>query len=264
MEITKEALEAKLKEFAEEKGIHILLAAESGSRGWGFHSPDSDYDVRFIFAWPRENYESPFHPGDDVLHFMDDTKVIDIEGWSLSKVLRSLHAGNTVPMEWAQSPIIYHDHLNFRDNLVNTFKEGDVYRSGPVVAHYTGLAKKALGKWNPLMGEKIRTKKLFYALRSILCARHAMQLSYMPPMQWKDLLGQCTVLGSDERETIAWLEKEKTANGEHHQVEVPPCVVSFITESMKGMNDWLDQNVKKPLPPRDKYNDFFRSVLRKL
>ncbi|KIT15679.1 putative nucleotidyltransferase [Jannaschia aquimarina] len=35
-------IQVELERISTEEGVRILLAAESGSRAWGFHSPDSD------------------------------------------------------------------------------------------------------------------------------------------------------------------------------------------------------------------------------
>lgn len=39
----------KLKEIENKYDVKVLWAIESGSRAWGFASPDSDFDVRFIY-----------------------------------------------------------------------------------------------------------------------------------------------------------------------------------------------------------------------
>ena len=46
----------KLDALEKRHNIRVLLAVESGSRAWGFASPDSDFDVRFIYVHRPEPY----------------------------------------------------------------------------------------------------------------------------------------------------------------------------------------------------------------
>ena len=48
-------IQEKLHEIEKRENCRILLAVESGSRAWGFASPDSDYDVRFIYVRDKES-----------------------------------------------------------------------------------------------------------------------------------------------------------------------------------------------------------------
>ena len=88
----KEVILRKLNEIERAENVRILLAVESGSRAWGFASPDSDYDVRFIYVRPKTDYLR-LEPIRDVIEYpLDD--VLDINGWDLSKVLRLLRKSN--------------------------------------------------------------------------------------------------------------------------------------------------------------------------
>ena len=54
-EIT-QSIKERLSQIEERENIRIIYACESGSRAWGFVSPDSDYDVRFVFVRPIQDY----------------------------------------------------------------------------------------------------------------------------------------------------------------------------------------------------------------
>ena len=49
-------IEEQLKEIEEKENVKIIYCVESGSRAWGFASPDSDYDVRFIYVRNTADY----------------------------------------------------------------------------------------------------------------------------------------------------------------------------------------------------------------
>ena len=51
-----EQIHSELSAIENREELTILLAVESGSRAWGFPSPDNDYDVRFLYVRPRDHY----------------------------------------------------------------------------------------------------------------------------------------------------------------------------------------------------------------
>lgn len=109
-DIQKEIRE-KLREIEEKEQVFILLAVESGSRAWGIASPDSDYDVRFIYVRKPEDYLR-LDPVKDVIEWQLD-EVLDINGWDLKKALIQFQRGNAALFEWAQSPIVYQKSLSW-------------------------------------------------------------------------------------------------------------------------------------------------------
>ena len=97
----------KLHEIEQTEQIKILLAVESGSRAWGFDSPDSDYDVRFIYVRPRNEYLK-LNKNRDVIE-LPINDLLDINGWDLDKTLTLLYKSNPTLFEWFSSPIVYLD-----------------------------------------------------------------------------------------------------------------------------------------------------------
>ena len=68
--------------------VRVLYAIESGSRAWGFASPNSDWDVRFIYVHPEEWYLT-VHEQRDVIEIPIDGD-LDISGWEVRKSLRQV------------------------------------------------------------------------------------------------------------------------------------------------------------------------------
>ena len=67
--------------------VTVLFACESGSRSWGFASPDSDYDVRFIYVH-RLRWYLTVATGRDVIE-LPISGDPDVNGWDLRKALRT-------------------------------------------------------------------------------------------------------------------------------------------------------------------------------
>ncbi len=129
-------IEATLMRVEQEHAVKILFACESGSRGWGFASPDSDYDVRFIYVNRPDWYLTVF-PGRDVIE-LPISDVYDVSGWDLRKALGLLRNGNATLVEWLSSPVVYRADDTFLAKVRAAAVE--VHRPERAFHHYLHMA----------------------------------------------------------------------------------------------------------------------------
>ncbi len=160
------AIDARLKQVEADHGSTVLLAVESGSRAWGFPSPDSDYDCRFIYARRRDDYLA-LTPPRDVIEFPTDA-VLDVNGWDLAKALRLLLKGNAVVIEWLTSPFTYAGTPAFREEAMELAQRAA--RPAAVAHHYLHLGERQRRTFFADT-HAIPLKKMVYALRPAVALR---------------------------------------------------------------------------------------------
>lgn len=182
-------VERRLSAIEAGEGVSLLLAVESGSRAWGFPSPDSDYDVRFVYVRPRASYLA-LEPERDVIEqpISDD---IDLSGWDVRKTLGLMLKSNAVVSEWLSSPIRYRPDDPAAARLTELVNRA--FNPRGVAHHYANLGKNAAQRW--LGGsEDVPVKRYFYALRPALAIR-ALRLdpTRPPPMNLQELVAKSQV-----------------------------------------------------------------------
>jgi predicted nucleotidyltransferase len=173
----------ELEIIEERENVKILHCIESGSRAWGFASPDSDYDVRFIYVRPIEFYLRLDQARDTIQWQLDDT--LDINGWDLQKALALLHKSNPTLFEWNSSPIVYKTTEQWQ-KIAAVINEYFVAKSG--LYHYLSTAKSNYREY--LKGDIVRLKKYFYVLRPLLACKWILDKGTPPPMEFHVLMDE--------------------------------------------------------------------------
>ena len=177
----KDLIIQKLNEIERQENIQILHAVESGSRAWGFPSPDSDYDVRFIYVRNPEFYLKLEKTRDVIELPIND--MLDINGWDIQKTLRLLHSSNPTLFEWMNSPVIYRK-TDFTDLIQPYLDRYFSCKSG--LYHYLSMAEGNYRDY--LKGEMVKAKKYFYVLRPILACKWILHKHTRPPMLFQELV----------------------------------------------------------------------------
>ena len=201
-----------MREIETSENIRILYCAEAGSRAWGFASPDSDYDVRFIYLRPLEYYLR-----------LDKTR--DVIEWQL-------HASNATLFEWNRSPIVYKTTPEWKkiSAVIEHF-----FQEKAGIYHYLSMAKKNYREY--LKDDRVRVKKYFYVLRPVLACRWILD-KQTPPMLFSELANAFLdgKVASAVNELLR-LKKETSELGLAPRIEV-------INEYLDASIEEIDQRIQ--------------------
>ena len=214
-----------LNDLEQERGIEILFACESGSRAWGFSSPDSDYDIRFVYReLLTRSYQITGVTDSIEIPIEDD---LDPSGWDLRKSLGLLAKSNGALIEWLHSPIVYRANDDFLAEMQALTAAHFSRRA--LANHYAGMARQVCK--GGLSSEQPSGKSYLYALRSFLCARHVIVTGTVPPVEFGDLLG---LVEGEVAEEVAELLEWKASATEAQSPGRLKVLDEFLNEGLEA------------------------------
>ncbi|MEC7120507.1 MAG: nucleotidyltransferase domain-containing protein [Pseudomonadota bacterium] len=152
-------------------------------RHMGFHSPDSDYDCRFVYVRAPDWYLSinVEHQRDVIEYPIVDE--LDINGWDLRKALKLMAKSNPSIVEWLYSPIIYQQSGEFAALAREWLAEH--YSVARGIYHYRSSAQSHYQQF--LCGDQIKLKKYLYVLRPLLAVRWLERYQQIAPIEFEVL-----------------------------------------------------------------------------
>lgn len=220
----------KISVIQKNENVTVLHAVESGSRAWGFASPDSDYDVRFIYVRNRNDYLRLEKMRDVIEYEIND--VYDINGWDISKTLRLLHNSNPTVFEWIHSPVVYSSNEIIKE-LTPQIDSFFSCKSG--IYHYISTA---LSNSKYLKDNNIKLKKYFYVIRPVLACRWILENKTPPPVLFQQLVD--TVADDNIKPVIAELVHIKTEVPETEKGKHIPELDLYIENSIIEIRKYAD------------------------
>jgi len=248
----KSEITRQLEEIEQAENVRILHAVESGSRAWGFASPDSDYDVRFIYVRRPEDYLR-LDTIRDVIEWTQDD-ILDINGWDLQKALRLLHGSNPTLFEWNNSPIIYKSSEYW---TAVKQEANDYFLRKTGLYHYHSMASSNYREY--LKGETVRLKKYFYVVRPLLACKWILDKSCPPPVLFSELVE--AELEPEIRPIIDNLLRMKIDLPEVAEGKRIDVLNAYIEEAIGDLKEIIEN-----LPPDaklgwDRLNELFREAV---
>lgn len=243
----------KLRQLEKKHNIKILFAVESGSRAWGHHNINSDYDIRFVYKSKDINEYLTINAENDVIESNDG--LYDLVGWDIKKALKLHYKSNPNLREWTLSPIIY---IEDEEDIFNNLPEFNITT---LKHHYYGLTLRHYKKYlkTKTIHDFKYLKKMLYAVRCILTWK-LLDENILPPMNLDKLLTQNSI--NPEFKNI--ILKLKQAYCELNMDKISDddinLLYNWIEDSLKDMEN--DNNKVKEKRDISVYNKRFQKIVK--
>ena len=235
-------------------GTKVLFAVESGSRAWGFASPDSDYDVRFVYKHDVDWYLGLSERRRETIEVSDGD--LDMVGWDLRKYLRLMRKSNPSVMEWLQCPR-YVVWSGLAMGRLERLAER-CFSARSLAFHYAGMARENDHEF--LRIKEPRLKKYLYVVRALLSADWVIRYDEMPPTMFPDLID--STMCPFPRDAVEDVLARKLESGESepygHVNELDEWIPGKLANVME-MAECLPR--RDPVPWED-IDEVFLSLLR--
>lgn len=262
----REKILGALRHIEREERVSILVAVEAGSRAWGFESPDSDFDVRYVYVRrpdaymeidPRRDVIDHYHTQPYIAGTQFDDPLLDITGWDVKKALQLMRKGSPQLQEWLNSPTVYSSLQRYR--LLELSNSLD--RFEPVYAFYRSMAASNFRTY--LQGERVRYKKYLYVIRPLFAAQWVVTYRTFPPVHFRtlfnDVIVQYEMMFPHLRDAIELLLERKASASELEDAPRDDALHEWICCELKRKPTQMNDPESDPT---SKLNLYFQEVVR--
>ncbi|WP_456274537.1 nucleotidyltransferase domain-containing protein [Bacillus sp. AK031] len=246
---------AELQSIEKEYSVEILYAVQAGSRAWGFSSPESDHDIRFIYRHSLEWYLS-LEENRDVIEKQPSSRM-ELSGWDLKKALKLFRKSNPSILEWLHTEEKLIADPSFCEKILPL--QSKAFSPSSCYYHYLSMSKSNYHKWHNQGFQSV--KLTLHLLRGILACRWIRRNEAFPPVRFEDLLSH-TVSDSAVKEAITSileLKKSGAAEWEGNQEHL----LSFIEKEMMNLIDRKPSFQEEGMAIKKDLDELFRSLILK-
>ena len=231
--------------------VRVLFACESGSRAWGFASPDSDYDVRFVYVSTMDEYltVTPRRAVSENAEISGPDSALDLSGWDVRKFLQLTGKSNPACFEWLQSKMVYVEAEEWMwvRQMARPF-----FSPKASMHHYLSMARHNYREhMRDGQAPSVKLKKYLYITRPLLCARWLTihPTGGPPPMPFEDVLREAQIPNDLSQALLSLVEMKKNGD-ELEEGPAVPRINEFIDAELSlgpSIADLLPTGCGNPL-----------------